>query len=135
MKKIIFILLVSFISFGIVAKTKNFWRGEFLPTEKVCDKWGKMAFDGEKFKSASESDRAKMACDLIKNQKKFLNKDRAEIRKLLGDYDGFYFSDMFPSYMIETAKADGQDSWQIVFLLNKKEAVKDIVVHKNCCDN
>ena len=135
MKKTFLIFIIcSLVSFGIFAATKHFWRGEIMPLDKVCAKWGKDPFDIIKFKNGTEKERSQMTCSLIKNYKTFIGKDRAEIRKTFGDFDGFYFSDMFPAYMIETAKAHGEDSWQIVFMLNKKEAVSDIVVHKNCCD-
>lgn len=53
---------------------------------------------------------------------------------MLGDHDGYYFSDMFPAYMIHRGKTREEKSWQIVFLLDRKQRVSEVVVHKNCCD-
>ena len=114
----------------------TFGVGETMSIQKVCKRWGKTPFDLEKFKSASNNEfiRAQMACSLLKKQKQFRGKDRVEIRSIFGDYDGHYFSDMFPTYMIEIAKKRGEDSWQIVFLIDRKEKISEIIVHKNCCD-
>jgi hypothetical protein len=57
-----------------------------------------------------------------------------EIRELLGTADGYYFSDVFPAYMIHRSQDPKGDSWQIVFLLTNDRRVDDVVVHKNCCD-
>ena len=126
---IIFVLYTGF----VMAKT--LWRGEIMPLKKVCSKWGESQFEISKFKSGSETIRAQMACSLIKNEKLFFGKDRSEIRSSLGTYDGFYFTDMFPAYMIQSGKSHEEDSWQIVFFLDNKEKIKEIAVHKNCCDN
>ena len=97
---------------------------------------GRTTLDTEKFKAANEDEsiRAKMTCSLLKNQRKYIGKDIKEIRKIFGSPDGYYFSDMFLAYMIETAKTRQQDSWQIVFLIDRKRKISKIVVHKNCCD-
>ena len=103
--------------------------------KKVCRRWGTETLNTKKFKSANENEslRAKMACSLIKNKKQYLGKSQAEIRKIFGDYSGHYFSDTIPAYLIETAEKKGDDSWQIVFLLNNNWKVSNIAVHKNCC--
>ena len=107
-----------------------------MSIKKVCKRWGEKPFDLRKFKGASdnESVRAQMACSLLKQQKNFIGKYRWKIREMFGDYDGHYFSDMFPTYMIEIAKKRGEKSWQIVFLIDRKEKISEIIVHKNCCD-
>ena len=135
MKKVSFLLIVTFLVLlaGFVL-AKHFWRGETLKKQQVCSKWGEVNFNAKKFREGDEKVRAKMACSLLKNQKQFMGKDRYDIRKELGDHDGFYFTDMFPAYMIHTAKKIGEDSWQIVFLLNRDEKVSEIIVHKNCCE-
>ena len=48
--------------------------------------------------------------------------------------EDFYFSDVFPAYMIQRSQEDRDEAWQIVFLLNNERKVEDIIVHKNCCD-
>ncbi len=87
-------------------KAKHFWRGETMSLKKVCKTWGSAPLDIAKFKQAGENEaiRAKMACSLLKNQKKYIGKDTSEMRKLFGDYSGYYFSDMIPTYFIEIAK-------------------------------
>ena len=136
MKKLIAIVIFILGALLFVyVQTKSFWKGEFMSLRKVCKKWGEHSLDIAKFKSASEDEsiRAKMSCSLLKNQKDYIGKDRSEIRNLFGTYSGYYFSGMFPTYLIEKAKTKNQDSWQIVFLINRKEKISKIVVHKNCC--
>lgn len=124
-------VVVGFLAFSWA---KHFWRGEVMPIEKVGQTWGKEAFDLKKFKEGSEKDRAKMAYSLIKQQKQFLGKDVTEIRSSFGDFDGFYFRDTFPTYLIQSRKKDSDSAWQIVFLLDNNFKVSEIFVHKNCCD-
>ncbi len=134
--KFISVLLVFLgFSWGLLGTAKHFWRGETLSQSKVEARWGTAEFDSEAFKKAEISDRAKMAANLLRNQKSFVGKKRSEIRKELGSFDGFYFSDMFPTYIIQRGKNHQEETWQIVFLLDRKENVSEIIVHKNCCDN
>lgn len=136
MKKLIAIIIVILGALPFIyVQTRSLLRGEFMSLGKVCKKWGEYSLDIAKFKSADkdESIRAKVSCSLLKNQKNYIGKDRSEIRNLFGSHSGYYFSDMFPTYLIETAKTKNQDSWQIVFLIDRKEKVSKIVVHKNCC--
>lgn len=130
---IIVSLLSTLLSGGFVA-AKHFWRGETMKIKEVCKKWGQTPFNENEFRKGNEAVRARMACSLLHNQKKYLGKDRSEIRRKLGDHDGFYFSDMFPAYMIQSAKSKEEDSWQIVFFLNRNEKVSEVMAHKNCCD-
>lgn len=139
MKKVIYGSVITFsltLSFYVMAK--HFWRGEVMSQKKVCQRWGHKKFDVLKFKNAKsdkdESVRAEMACSLLKSQKKFIGKPSYEIQKILGESTGYYFSDYYPSYMIDSAQKKGQDSWQIVFLIDRKRYISEVVVHKNCCD-
>lgn len=106
-----------------------------MSLSKVCSRWGIEDFEIKKFKNGSKNERAKMACSLLKQSKNFVGIDRGDVRKEFGDPDGFYFSGIYPAYMIETARNDREDSWQIGFILDRHEKVSDIVVHKNCCSN
>jgi hypothetical protein len=135
MKKLSITLVAIFIclSGGFVA-AKHFWRGETMPKSQVAKKWGQGSFDLQKFKNGDEKTRAAMAFAILQNQKQFIGKDRAQIRVELGDFDGFYFSDMFPAYMIESGSTQAEDSWQLVFLLDRNEKVSEVIVHKNCCE-
>jgi hypothetical protein len=112
----------------------HFWRGATLSASEVGKRWGQTAIDSAKFKAGDEKIRASMAYSILKNPKLFKGKLVTDIRKELGDPDGFYFTDIFPAYMISRAKTDQEDSWQIVFLLNKDRKVDKVIVHKNCCD-
>lgn len=45
-----------------------------------------------------------------------------------------HFIDTYPAYIIQSGKNKKEETWQIVFLLNSEYRVRDIIVHKNCCD-
>ena len=126
--------VIFYIFFAFYTSAKNNWFGESMSLAEVCKRWGERAFDSIEFKKAGrkgESKRAKMTCSLIRNKQQYIGKKREDIRKILGNYTGYYFSDMYPTYIIETAKKIGEDSWQIVFLIDNKGKIKNIVVHKN----
>ena len=143
MKKI-FLSLGVFIIFGLVfayGAAKIYLRPmKYMSLKKVCHRWGDEPFDEAKFKAAGEDRavRAKMSCSLLKNQKRYIGLDSLEIRKRLGDYSGYFFSESFPAYIIN--KAGEQDRgekdrnvWQILFFVDGDHKVSEIVVHKNCC--
>ena len=108
---------------------------EYMNLKKVCKRWGDQAFDESKFKAAGENRavRAKMACSLLKNQKKYIGLDSIEIRKRLGDYSGYFFSESFPAYIINQATEKDKNIWQILFFVERDHKISEIVVHKNCC--
>ena len=129
---------IAIICFSSCVQAKHFWRGDLMSIKKVCKKWGKAPLDVSKFKFAKgnkdeEAIRAKMTCSLLKNQKQYIGKSTLEIRKLFGNYTGHYFSEMYPAYIIETAKTKEENTWQIVFFINRQRKISKIVVHKNCC--
>ncbi len=133
---IVNILLILVLAYPrVLIKTMHFWYGDLMGEKKVCERWGEQALDVKKFKLAGEDSslRAKMTCSLIKNKQKFIGKNIGEIRKLFGSYDGHYFIDLSPAYLIEIASKREQDSWQIVFLIDRHEKISDIFVHRNCC--
>lgn len=143
-KKIIVIIIpiISIISVLFILayprlfiKSMHFWYGDLMSEKKVCERWGEQELDIKEFKLAEEDSavRAKMTCSLIKNKKKFIGKNIGEIRKLFGSYNGHYFIDLSPAYLIEMASKKGQDSWQIVFLIDRHEKISDIFIHRNCC--
>lgn len=134
MKKYFFISLIFILGCCITfAGVKHFWRGDTISLTQAEKKWGIAPFDAQKFKTLSSNERAKMAVTIIKN-KSLIGKTRAEVRDFLGDHDGFYFTDMFPAYIIsEETKPDGE-TWQMVCLLDKNGKVKDVIIHKNCCE-
>lgn len=126
------ILMVSLA--GAAATVKHFWRGETLSKAQVTERWGDTAFDAEKFKNGNEAIRSKMAASLLRNPAAFTGLDALDIRKTLGNFDGFYFRDNFPTYIIHTETDNSDSTWQLVFLLDNKFKVSSIIVHKNCCD-
>lgn len=95
--------------------------------------WGNASFDAKKFREGDIKTRAQMAKSLL-TSKKYLGKTTAEVRAELGNWDGYYFTDMFPAYLIQEGDGKNRDSWQIVFLLDRKYRVAELIVHKNCCD-
>jgi hypothetical protein len=36
--------------------------------------------------------------------------------------------------MIHRGQSVNEESWQIVFLLDKERRVNDVIVHQNCCN-
>ncbi len=136
MKKVILILTTLVFMMPICYSiAKHFWRGTTMSLNKVCQRWGGAPLSIEKFKKApNDSIRAEMTCSLLKKKKQFIGKHANEIRELFGPSDGHYFSEMFPTYMIEIARKQGQDAWQIVFLIDRNEKISEIIVHKNCCN-
>jgi hypothetical protein len=136
MKKILWaLLLLALITVGLLVANFPFVRGNTMYISKVCKKWGDLEkFEIEKFKIATTEDRAKMACDLLKNQESFLNKDPIEVRGMLGEFNGFYRSESYATYFIHEAKGHSEDTWQLLFLIDRNHKITEIVVHKNCCN-
>ena len=127
------ILLAVFIS--VVYAAKQYLRPmKFMSLKEVCHRYGESSLDEAQFKASGEdiSIRAKMTCSLLKNQKKYVGLDSLEIRERLGEYSGHFFSESFPTYLINHAEKGGDDIRQILFLLDSKEKISKIVVHKNC---
>ena len=108
---------------------------EYLSTYEVCRRWGERPLDIAAFRAAEgdESTRAAMACSLLRTQDDYVGMHRLEIRPLFGDPDGYYYTELQPAYLIETAKSMDENSWQIVFLIDRDDKVRKVVVHKNCC--
>ena len=138
MKKAI-LILGAFIVFSFVlayGAAKLYLRPvAYMSLKKVCKRWGDQPLDEAKFKSAGEdrSVRAKMTCSLLKNQQRYIGLDSLEIRKRLGDYTGYFFSESFPAYVINRAEEKDRNVWQILFFVDGEHKVSEIVVHKNCC--
>lgn len=128
------IALIIGVLFATALSAKHFWRGAVLSPSKVSEKWGQTSFGSKSFKEGDEKVRASMAYSILKNKKDFIGKSVADIREQFGTADGFYFADVFPAYMIQRGKSSSEESWQIVFLLDKERRVDDVIVHKNCCD-
>ena len=127
-------MLVLVAAMDAMAAVKSFWPGQVLSKTEIARKWGKAPLDKSKFKAGSEDERAKMAFSILENKKEFIGVDSTEIRKVLGDFDGFYFRDSIPTYVIHVANNDTDSSWQLVFLVDGNFKVSDVIVQKNCCE-
>lgn len=106
---------------------------KFMGIEEIRKRWGTVPFSAEKFKAAATKQRAEMAYDLVK-KKSLKGKSVAEVKALLGETSGYFWTERVPTYFIEEGWATKGDSWQLVFLVDNDERVTDIRVHKNCCD-
>lgn len=113
----------------------HFWNGKTMSMEEVGKRWGKAELNIEAFNKGDERIRASMAYSLLAKQAQYKGKFVLDIRKEFGSPDGFYFSDVFPAYLIQRAQSKADEAWQIVFLLDKDRKVKKIIVHKNCCES
>lgn len=131
-KAIIFSMIAIFAGAAWVYASHP-WLGKTLSPDQVQRRWGQEAFDEVKFKNGDQGQRAKMAFSLM-TSKKMLGMKAVEIRDRLGRFDGHYFSESYPTYLIQTATKKGEESWQIVFLIDKERKTKEVIVHKNCCE-
>ena len=115
---------------------KEFSRSfEFMAVGEVCARWGEGPLDVAAFRAAAgdEPARAAMACSLLKSQDDYAGMPVSEIRRLFGEFEGHFWNEVQPTYLIEIAETKADDSWQIVFLHDRDRRVTKIVVHKNCC--
>ncbi len=132
MEKKILITGTIFFLFANFIWASSMFKGETLTAKEVKAKWGQIAAPSSQFKAAKIDERAPMAYNIM-TDKSNIGKTVAEIREDFGDPDGFYFIDSYPAYLIQERKEFKGESWQIVFRLNSKHLVRDIIVHKNCC--
>jgi hypothetical protein len=112
----------------------HFWRGKTLSPEEVAARWGRAPLNLESFRKGPAAARASMAHSILLMQKQLKGKFVLDLRKEFGEPDGFYFSDVFPAYLIQEGKTRQDETWQIVFLLDRARKLDKIIVHKNCCD-
>jgi hypothetical protein len=127
-RKIIFILIVSLFTSSSLAKAPA---REYMSPSQAETRWGKAPFDVKKFKSGNEATRASMVVSLIVS-KAFIGKPFKDIRKELGDPDGYFENKAIPAYLLSTKE---KDIWQVIFLPDDKwEKVDEVRIHKNCCD-
>lgn len=135
MKVVRFVFAITILLAGIAFADKmSGVQGETMSEELVRKKWGNDAYTAEGFRSASMEMKARMAANMLVQKSTFIGLDRSEIRKRLGDYSGYYISGMYPTYLIQEPSQQSQEAWQLVFLIDLKGKIKDLVVHKNCCD-
>jgi hypothetical protein len=104
---------MSWIGFG--AAQDHLGQHRFMTLQEVQKRWSQKRFSPEVFKSTSTKERASMAYDLIRS-KAMIGKTAAEVRSMLGQTSGYFWSDQIPTYFIEEGWKQKQDSWQLVFL-------------------
>ena len=104
-----------------------------MPASEVKSRWGDQKADLKKFKDAPYEIKASMAYSIM-TDKSLIGKSYEEIRELFGENDGYYFSDTIPTYIIQRGKKNTDETWQLVFRLDNNYNVKEIFMHKNCCD-
>lgn len=132
--KITFVFAILFLVSGFAMASKLVGvRGETIDEVSARKKWGSSTYSGEAFKKGSLSERASMAASLLAEKSKFIGLDRLEIRRRLGDFSGYYFSGMYPTYLIQETSDTSSEAWQIVFLIDNSGKIVDVVIHKNCC--
>lgn len=131
--KLSFCCFVPFLLIAGLVHASHPWLGKTLNANEVKKRWGSESFHEEKFKSADIHQRARMAYSLMTSGK-LLGLKTKEIRDRLGGFDGHYFSESYPTYLIQKAEKKGEESWQIVFLIDGNRKTKEVIVHKNCCD-
>lgn len=134
MKKIILTAVACVILiFSIFLYAQSFWGGKILSSKEVKSKWGNEKFDLIKFKEGSYSVKSKMAYSIM-TDKNFIGKSYEDIRTMFGPNEGFYFIDTYPAYIIQKGKDHSEETWQLVFRMDNKYHVRDIVMHRNCCE-
>lgn len=133
-KYLIAFAVVGTLVFSAVIMAQSFWGGKTMSANQVRKKWGSDPVDMKKFKDGDISIKAKMAYSIMMDGS-LIGKSGSYIRENLGDPDGFYFIDSYPAYIIQAGKDRTEETWQIVFKMNSKYEVRDIIMHKNCCEN
>lgn len=121
------------VGFSLALMAQSFWGGKVLNPKEVKEKWGNEKLDLKKFKEGSVQVKSSMAYSIL-SDKTLIGKSIEYIRDNLGNPDGFYFIDSYPAYIIQEGKNHKEETWQIVFKLNDKYNVREIIMHKNCCE-
>ncbi len=134
MKKTIISISVVMILLSMVVVAQTFWGGKTMRPNQVKEKWGTEKLDLKKFKSADFSLKSKMAYAIMTN-KDLIGKSYEYIEENFGTHDGFYFIDTYPAYIIQDGKTHAEETWQLVFRMDNHYKVRDIIMHKNCCEN
>ena len=132
MKKIILmclVLLAGVIFSGIGGEARRFTT---MSVSEAKIKFGKLEFNEKEFFSGTIETRAKMAASLVEKNP-FKGKTIHSVFEALGPSDGHYFSERIPAYFIFRREKNNEDSWQILFMPDENDKIKETVIHKNCC--
>lgn len=128
-----FCILTIFIFVGTAFTAYAFFKDVVMSAAEVKAKWGSEKADYKKFKDSSYENKSKMAYSIM-TDKSLIGKSYEEIREIFGSNDGHYFNDTTPAYIIKEGKNHSEDTWQIVFKMNNEYKVREIIMHKNCCN-
>ncbi len=126
---VIFILVMTAASEPSFAQLV--WFGKKMTVEKAEKRWGGEGFDASRFKNGGLTERSKMASSLLRNKNRWIGRPIEDIRKELGNHDGYYFTDTIPAYLITWAEKSNDEIWQIVFLPDGNYLVKDVIIEQN----
>lgn len=133
MKKI-FLSLVCFFTLAVggvlLAKEVKIDTGKTISYIDAKSRWGEEKFSLEQFRARSPNERIKMAINLLAQKDKYVGKTSTEIVNTFGRSDGFFFPDTFPAYIVYK-NYEKEEAWQIVFILNYRAIVKDVILQKN----
>ncbi len=122
-----------FVSVSICIAGYSYWDSKTMTPEKVKLNWGSQKADLKKFKDSSYDDKSKMAYSIM-TDKSLIGKTYEEIREIFGPNDGYFFNDTIPTYIVKDGKNKTEETWQLVFRMDKRYKVKEIFMHKNCCN-
>ncbi len=131
-KKLGFAAIGVFTIAVVVSLAKEI-RGTYMSVSNAKARWGITSFDANKWKAGSSKVRASMVASLVEGRQ-FIGKPISSIRGLLGNYSGHLWSDEIPTYIVEEGWDTGKDTWQVVFLPDRARLVREVKIHKNCCD-
>ncbi len=129
-----YVFFIGFFFCATAFSVHHFWRGDTISADQAEKRWGAVHFDQKKFKTGDFALKASMAASIKRRENEFKNKTILEIRELLGPTDGFYFADIYPTYLLQVGKNHQEETWQLVFMINNKRRIESVIIHKNCCD-
>lgn len=134
MKKLtLSLILITLLTTTAILFASPFSKDTTLNAEEVKKKWGETSIDYVRFKTGDLKIKSQMAYSILKD-KSLIGQHVKYIRANFGSPDGFYFIDVYPAYIIQEGQNRAEETWQIVFKLNENAKVREVVVHKNCCD-
>lgn len=131
MKKIFWLMVLNFVFVIPSVSAQLIWFGKTMSAAEAQRRWGSEEFDAARFKKGDMPARAKMASSLIKHKNQWIGKSVQELKKSIGEHDGFYFTDTIPAYFITDAQKEGDEAWQIVFLPDNARNIKDVIIELN----
>lgn len=134
MKKWLWFLSISAtLIFSFCLYAQSFWGGKTMSSNEVKAKWGSEKYDAKKFKEGTYDMKAKMAYSIM-TDKNLIKKSFEEVKELFGPNEGFYFVDTYPTYIVQRGQNHNEETWQLVFRMDRDFRVRDIIMHKNCCE-